>query len=1178
LINQSTLTISGVLSLAADSIVDNSGTIGVGGLMEVLNTSVLQNSGLITLANGGDFKDHSTISNTITGTIDVTGGTLNVQVDIANSGHVTVDSGAKLALASAAIDGGIVTNTGEIDLTGGAVLKNGSLGNSGHIKVSGSGNVLHNEKVTANSALEIIAAGALLLDLGTTVANGGTVTVDDTATLTLNSASIDGGTVADNAIGIIDLTGNAVLKNGALANAGKINVSGTGNKLDSETVTNTNGLLNVTGTLILELGTLITGGILTNSGLVQIESVSGATLDGVSVENAGIIQVDTPILSYDGNLVVDDGTTITGGTLTIGHYGLFEVETDLGATLNGVSVGSSGVVLVDADSVLNLTGTTITGGTVTDSGTIHVTGNSAIDSAAVSGGHITVDAGKILTLDGTTVTNTAIADNGTVKVDSSDTLHLSGVTLTGGAVTVGTQGLIVTGGSDTFSGTHVSNDGTIEVHDGTLKITGSITGSGSVQIDSGAVFDLDGSDTQDVVFAGTGAELEIDAATFGGKIAGLAATDELDLRTIGYSAAGTTGTYVGNANGGVLTITDGSKSISMTLVGDYLHAHFAGASDGHGGTLITLNAADDAPAFVAAEKNQSATVTELSLTTSSSAQDPLPAVTGAIHFTDIDLTDRPAATITHQSVTWTDHLTDLSSSLTTDEIGALECALSLVQTNNTNSGAIGWSYSITDSALDFLADGQTATIVSTVTLNDNEGGTDTATVTITVTGSNDAPAIVGETDPATQTVVVVNPVVPIVLAQGVNTNSLGLHTETFNDQSPGSSSNNGQGFGKFDSEALDATFSGSGHAGVVNGSSSVSAAPFVGPLPGSADTTNYLSVGAGGTETITFDDEQNAFGLYWGSVDSYNTISFYHGETLVASYTGADVTPLFPTGNQGSFSSNGYVEFAGLASFDKVVLTSSSNAFEIDNISAGSVPAPHVELAAPITGTLTVSDADIGDTLTASVIGNAVLEYNGSTTIPGNIDVSGLIASKAIKFDSVKSDGGADVLHWTYDPTNPNLDFLKSGDTLTITYAAQVNDGHGNIGSQPLTVTIAGTNESANLSQFQVVNGTSQNDTFNNVGNHETIFGAGGHDTFVFKPGFGSVTIGDFDVNNDTINIDHTLVDHGLVTSLSAFLASAQSANSGQDTILTDANHDTIKLAGVTVAQLQAHPNDFHLT
>ena len=34
-----------------------------------------------------------------------------------------------------------------------------------------------------------------------------------------------------------------------------------------------------------------------------------------------------------------------------------------------------------------------------------------------------------------------------------------------------------------------------------------------------------------------------------------------------------------------------------------------------------------------------------------------------------------------------------------------------------------------------------------------------------------------------------------------------------------------------------------------------------------------------------------------------------------------------------------------------------------------------------------------------------------------------------------------------------------------------------------------------------------------------TIFGDGGHDTFVFKPAFGSATIADFDVNNDTIEI-----------------------------------------------------------
>ena len=93
-------------------------------------------------------------------------------------------------------------------------------------------------------------------------------------------------------------------------------------------------------------------------------------------------------------------------------------------------------------------------------------------------------------------------------------------------------------------------------------------------------------------------------------------------------------------------------------------------------------------------------------------------------------------------------------------------------------------------------------------------------------------------------------------------------------------------------------------------------------VAGHPDTTNYLSIGANGTETITFASEKNAFGLYWGTLDSYNTIKFYDGATLVASYTGTDLRPLFPIGNQGSFVSNGYVEFFGLQPFNKVVLGS----------------------------------------------------------------------------------------------------------------------------------------------------------------------------------------------------------------------------------------------------------------
>ena len=60
----------------------------------------------------------------------------------------------------------------------------------------------------------------------------------------------------------------------------------------------------------------------------------------------------------------------------------------------------------------------------------------------------------------------------------------------------------------------------------------------------------------------------------------------------------------------------------------------------------------------------------------------------------------------------------------------------------------------------------------------------------------------------------------------------------------------------------------------------------------------------------------------------------------------------------------------------------------------------------------------------------------------------------AITFDTVKTTGGPDVLDWTYNPTNADLDFLEPGDKLTLTFNALVSDGHATTESQPLTVTL----------------------------------------------------------------------------------------------------------------------------
>ena len=124
-------------------------------------------------------------------------------------------------------------------------------------------------------------------------------------------------------------------------------------------------------------------------------------------------------------------------------------------------------------------------------------------------------------------------------------------------------------------------------------------------------------------------------------------------------------------------------------------------------------------------------------------------VTGAIDFTDIDLTDRPTAQITGQVVTWlgADHSTNLTSSLTPDEIAALKSATDASAAGRARTTAPSPG-AIRSPTARWISSARTrrAKVVSTVTLDDDQGKTGTTDVTITITGKNDAPAITAETD------------------------------------------------------------------------------------------------------------------------------------------------------------------------------------------------------------------------------------------------------------------------------------------------------------------------------------------------------------------------------------------------------------------------------------------------
>jgi len=131
---------------------------------------------------------------------------------------------------------------------------------------------------------------------------------------------------------------------------------------------------------------------------------------------------------------------------------------------------------------------------------------------------------------------------------------------------------------------------------------------------------------------------------------------------------------------------------------------------------------------------------------------------------------------------------------------------------------------------------------------------------------------------------------------------------------------------------------------VVTGSvSGQYAAPHItdGSAAGTDDPTPYYTVPrVEGSDSLTleFGDAYNYFGLFWGSIDDYNTIEFLLDGLSVASFDGNGVTNP-ADGNQQAPSTNTYVNFSDLT-YDEVRFSSSQFAFEFDNIAVAQVPEP----------------------------------------------------------------------------------------------------------------------------------------------------------------------------------------------------------------------------------------------
>ncbi|MGY4381900.1 VCBS repeat-containing protein [Bradyrhizobium sp. i1.3.6] len=492
-----TITNNGEIDLTGDAVLSggilkNNTVFKVSGARNALSDETVTNAGIIeVLANGAlAIEQGSTVDN--------------------SSGDVIVDGSAALTLDYATISGGAIRGAGTIDVTGASKIDNAA--------------------TLSVSAVTVESGATLTLDdatvSGTAIVNHGTVNVDASKNLTLNGASLAGGTLT--IAGTLESTGASAIDNADVGNTGTISVTSgtltidpgilhgitnhglieavTGGtlKLTTVTVANTGGTISVDGTSKLYLSDVsINGGSLGNAG--NLYSVSGLNTITGGVTNTGTIEVQSGTLNLSGGitgvgaLIIDNNTTLELG----------------GADAQTVSfAGGTNTLKLDKTSHA-FTGTIA--GQATTGGTFTVTGDAGINS------------GKGDALDFT-------ASGGTIGSRGNIVLAPSG-TLTGA-----TNGIVVTQNgigdiSLTTSGDITGQTGNgIVLHDGA-------NGAGDITATIGG--GVSGAVGLDIVSHGNGAV----TVTNNGHISGTTSfginVDQDDAGAVGSTHITNTGSVVG---------------------------------------------------------------------------------------------------------------------------------------------------------------------------------------------------------------------------------------------------------------------------------------------------------------------------------------------------------------------------------------------------------------------------------------------------------------------------------------------------------------------------------------------------------------------------------------------------------------------------------------------------------
>jgi hypothetical protein len=554
--------------------------------------SFVENSGDMGATTGGSltFKD-SFIDNTAGSGSD---GAVADVVDSGGNGGIGADDGGTVTF-----DHSFVINSGSIGADHGGTIKvdDSKIENSGGtISATGWHSAVDlDHAFIAGGDLDTSHGGLIQTVWGDSTFAG--VTIDWGSDLRVNdhtSLTLTDGTTMFGGLLTIDKWGTLDIESSAGATLDGVWVNNWGN-IDVDTVSIADST-----TLILDGGATITGGSMTIGpfGELDIENDSSgiglafagfggfqppsATLDDVAIDNNGVIAVDAPGSADTVTLLLEGGTTITGGRITVGSSGELDVERGFnggGATLDDVWLTSSGSIDVDSEATTNLAILVLDDGSVIDGG------------------------------------NLTIGGFGELDIDKGSNLF----------------------GADFFD-VNVENFGTVKVDDAIFAVSAdsNFSGPGHVIITGGGVAHFSDTFEENVKFTGPGALDLNHSLTYHGTVGGFGIGDKFDLIDVTYSSSDTAG-WVENPSdtGGLLTIYDGSHHAIETikLDGQYQSANFLLSNDG-GGTDVTYNAA---PAITGTDPDAVSSTMNGKISG---------LVDGTISFNDPDLGDTHSASVT----------------------------------------------------------------------------------------------------------------------------------------------------------------------------------------------------------------------------------------------------------------------------------------------------------------------------------------------------------------------------------------------------------------------------------------------------------------------------------------------------------------------------------------------------